>query len=474
MSRTARHLHRTPLRPAVLAAACLFVPGTVLLALGDRSLHERYELHFFMVALTTIIAAIAAYALTAVGVRRNDRRAVVVGIAFSAMAALLLVHALAPPGADLPDRDNGLIAYAGAAALPVGAVLLCLVGHPMLREPGAVRRLLALQAGLVAAILALGAAGRVFPGLVPGEPASRSPEAIAVLIGAGALFLRLAMRARRTWLLTWRWADLWVMIGIGWMTIALAASTLASSWSIDWWLGQDLQLLGLVAVGLPVALDLRRHVPSSPLAGDLGAAELVAHEEALLGPHVRALMLRLAAKDDFTEQHARRVALLAVRVGEQLGLPPGRLRRLALGGLLHDIGKLRVPEAILRKPASLDSDERDVISLHPDWGDQLAGELGFDASTRRLIRSHHERLDGAGYPDGLSGGQLDADIRILTVCDVFDALVSERVYRPAFTVDEAMAIMWDDAGRGFDPGCLRALAAVVGVAVEPPALRLAA
>jgi len=450
------------------------VPSIALLALGHHSVHERYRLHFFMVALTTIVAAAAAYALTAVGVRRNDRRAVVVGIAFSAMAALLLVHALAPPETDLPDRDGGLIAYAGVAALPVGAALLSLVGHPMLREPGAVRRLLALQAVLVGSILAIGAAGRVVPDLVPGHPVSRSPEAIVVLILAGTLFLRLAMRARRTWLLTWRWADLWVMIGVGWLATALAASTLASSWSIDWWVGQDLQLLGLVAVGLPVALDLRRHVQSQPLAGDLGAEDLVAHEETLLGPHVRSLMLRLADKDGFTEQHARRVALLAVRVGEELGLPPGRLRRLALGGLLHDIGKLRVPEAILRKPASLDDDERAVIRLHPAWGDQLAGELGFDASTRRLIRSHHERLDGDGYPDGLSGGQLDADVRILTVCDVYDALVSDRVYRPAYDIGEAMSIMWADAGRGFDPGCLRALAAVLGVEAERPPLRLAA
>ena len=104
--------------------------------------------------------------------------------------------------------------------------------------------------------------------------------------------------------------------------------------------------------GIAVAIDLARAAQSRPLAGDLRGADLVAAEDIFLGSHVRALTVRLADKDAYTERHTRRVALLAVQVGEQLGLSPNRLRTLAIGGLVHDIGKLSVPDAILKKPAA--------------------------------------------------------------------------------------------------------------------------
>ena len=116
---------------------------------------------------------------------------------------------------------------------------------------------------------------------------------------------------------------------------------------------------------------------------------------------MHALLQRLAEKDESTEEHTRRVALRAVQVGEELGLPPGHLRALAIGGLLHDIGKLSVPERILQKPAALAEDEFAVIKRHPEWGVKLLRELGgFNVSAQELVHNHHERLDGKGYPAG--------------------------------------------------------------------------
>lgn len=181
-----------------------------------------------------------------------------------------------------------------------------------------------------------------------------------------------------------------------------------------------------------MAIDLSRSVQSRPLVGDLRAAELVAKEEAFLGGRVHALMQRLAEKDESTEEHTRRVAMHAVQVGEELGLPPGRLRALAIGGLLHDIGKLSVPSRILQKPAALEEGEFAIIKRHPEWGIKLLRELGgFNSSAQELVHSHHERLDGKGYPRGLNASSIGLDTRILTVCDVYDALVSPRVYRAA-------------------------------------------
>jgi HD-GYP domain-containing protein (c-di-GMP phosphodiesterase class II) len=151
-----------------------------------------------------------------------------------------------------------------------------------------------------------------------------------------------------------------------------------------------------------------------------------------------------------------------VQVGEVLGLSGARLRTLAIGALVHDIGKLSVPDTILRKPAALDDDEFAVIRRHPEWGAKLLAELGgFSDAVRALVLNHHERLDGGGYPRGLAAGALDLDTRILTVCDVYDALISKRVYRDAWSHENAMALLRREAGIAFDERCVDALARVV-------------
>jgi putative nucleotidyltransferase with HDIG domain len=177
----------------------------------------------------------------------------------------------------------------------------------------------------------------------------------------------------------------------------------------------------------------------------------------LLSPRVRELMARLERKDASTEQHTRRVAQGAVRIGEELGLPAARLRELGLGGLLHDIGKLTVPTAILAKPGPLDDDETAIVQMHAEWGDELLAGLGYPDHVRRVVRGHHERLDGSGYPDGLCGEQIDLPTRILAVADVYDALVSDRVYRPAWEPRRALELLHEGAGVQFDARCVAAL-----------------
>ena len=134
------------------------------------------------------------------------------------------------------------------------------------------------------------------------------------------------------------------------------------------------RLMSMIAI--PAARDIARSGASFPLVGDLTATDLVASEEAYLGPRVRALMVRLAERDGSTEEHTRRVAILAAQVGEELKLPATTRRHLAVGGLLHDIGKLSVPLEILRKPAGLTDDEYAEIKRHPEAGRRLLEELG--------------------------------------------------------------------------------------------------
>jgi putative nucleotidyltransferase with HDIG domain len=462
----------------LLALVCVgaLLPAGLLQFFGHDMVMFGTNVHFIGVGVTALAAAFAALALTAAGVRRNDGRAVLVGTAFTVMAALLAIHGLATPGVLI--GPNGVIALTGAATLPAGGALLALSALPSLRRPHAIRRLLGLQTFALLAVTGLGVVGMVLPSVVPSVPAPASPAAVVALVVGATLYAVLLLRALKTYFLTQRLADLAVVIGVAWLTAALPPAMLLNYMDLGWWLGHLFELAGIVIVGAAVALDLRRIAQSRSLIGDLRAAELVAEEEEFLGARVHALTQLLADKDESTEEHTRRVALRAVQVGEELGLPPGRLRGIAIGGLLHDIGKLSVPERILKKPAALDEDEYAAIKRHPERGLKLLRELGgFAASVQELVHSHHERLDGRGYPRGLSECDLGLDTRILTVCDVYDALVSPRVYRDAWSHEAALALLREETGTAFDGRCVAALEAVLAREQAEPqiaTLRIAA
>ena len=444
----------------IVGTAAAAAPAAVHVLWGDVKVSLTGEMHFYSVGFSALVAAAAAFGLTVVGARRSDTRTVLVGTAFAVMASLLALHGFATPG--IWFGNNGVIALTGGATLPAGALILAMSVLPLPRVLQSVRPLLILEGVLLTVVLALGFSALVWPSLVPSVPAPNSNVALALLVVGLAAYGLLALRALRTFLLTQRVLDLVVVVGLVWLATALVPALTMDYSQLGWWIGHEVELDGILLVGLAVAIDLARSAQSRPLAGDLRGADLVAAEDIFLGSHVRALTVRLADKDAYTERHTRRVALLAVQVGEQLGLSPNRLRTLAIGGLVHDIGKLSVPDAILKKPAALDDDEYSVVQGHPEWGNRLLTELGgFSTAVRQLVRDHHERLDGAGYPRGLSAEEIDLDTRILTVCDVYDALISKRVYRPAWTHEAAMDLLRRESGTAFDVRCVDALECVV-------------
>jgi HD-GYP domain-containing protein (c-di-GMP phosphodiesterase class II) len=451
---------------------CAGLPVASLIAFGERMVMPPLWVHFYGVGVSALVATAAAAALTIVGAKSGDVRTVVVGGGFSLMAALLAVHGLTTPGVLI--GNNGLIAVSGAATLPVGGCVMALSALPQFGSARAIPRVLSVQIALAVAIIAFSFVGVLDPMVVPGVPAPRSAAALLLFALGLAVYGALAVRATNTFLLTRRAADLAVVLGIALLACSLYGALMLDFMYLGWWLGHIFEFAGLVVVGASLVYDLRRGRRSRALVGDLRAAELVASEEAFLGARVRALTVRLAAKDASTEEHTRRVAMLAVEIGEQLGLSPTRLRSLAIGGLLHDIGKLSVPDSILQKPGPLDDDEFDVVKLHPERGRELLNELGgFDETVRRLVLDHHERLDGSGYPRGLTDAELDLATRILSVCDVYDALVSPRVYRAAWPREKALALLREEAHTAFDPRCVAALERLVAQPIAARTRRVA-
>ncbi len=160
-------------------------------------------------------------------------------------------------------------------------------------------------------------------------------------------------------------------------------------------------------------------------------------------------MTAIEARDADLRRHSERVARYAVQVAQSLELDAQAQHQIYLGALLHDIGNIGIPDSILLKPSGLTSWEFDEMKLHGIIGETICRPLPELAFALPLIRSHHEKLDGSGYPDALQGEQIGLAVRVLSVCDVYDTLRCERAYRDAFTHEQAIEILQQETKRGW-------------------------
>src|SRR5437762_4350292 len=166
---------------------------------------------------------------------------------------------------------------------------------------------------------------------------------------------------------------------------------------------------------------------------------------------IEALALAIDAKDQTAQSHVRRVQLYAAAVARALGMNENDIQGVKTAALLHDIGKLAVPEHILSKPGPLTPEEFQKIRAHPEVGADIVSSGPFPYPVAPLILSHHERWDGKGYPAGLKGEEIPLGARILSVVDYFDALMAERPYHKAMTSEAAIGLLQQEAGKGLDP-----------------------
>jgi len=176
---------------------------------------------------------------------------------------------------------------------------------------------------------------------------------------------------------------------------------------------------------------------------------------------IRALAMALDARDPYTAGHSERVSALSVAIGRQMQLPADQLEILRLGALLHDIGKIGISDAVLRKPTALTPEEFQVIEQHPSVGARILRNVSFLAPHLPIVELHHERPDGQGYPHRLQGDEIPMLARIAHVADAFDAMTSARAYRPARSAAEALRELWRCAGSQFDAEVVQALASAL-------------
>ncbi|MGC9951087.1 MAG: HD domain-containing phosphohydrolase [Bryobacteraceae bacterium] len=166
---------------------------------------------------------------------------------------------------------------------------------------------------------------------------------------------------------------------------------------------------------------------------------------------IEALAMAIEAKDECTQDHLRRVQVYSEKIAQRMDLPEERVQALRTAAILHDIGKLAVPDYIISKPGKLTPEEFDKVKIHTVVGAAILERVGFPYAVSPIVHSHHEKWDGTGYPDGLKGEEIPIEARILSAVDCLDALASDRQYRKALPLDEAMEYVASMAGRSFDP-----------------------
>lgn len=167
----------------------------------------------------------------------------------------------------------------------------------------------------------------------------------------------------------------------------------------------------------------------------------------------KSLMISLAnvieAKDAYTDGHTRRVSAISLALGKELNLNQDELETLEIAGMIHDVGKVAIPEQILNKPGKLTDEEFEIVKKHPEIGEKICIPLGAFKRYLSPIRHHHEKLNGKGYPDGLKGDEIDVITRILTIADIFDSLYSDRPYRLKMPMEKVKSIMLTEAETGY-------------------------
>jgi HD-GYP domain-containing protein (c-di-GMP phosphodiesterase class II) len=458
--------------PAVRWLIAAVVPSAAfVLLVQNPSLDIRLEIpwaHLVLVGVVGIIGIVLALLLMRAAAEAGNTRIILLALAFYAIGVFLVAHALLTPGTLLPFATTGTELALLTGFLLCGACLAA-SGLPFSRSTrqALLRRRVWLFGGVTCAAALVAVAALRLPNLFVDVHASLLPSEqygdVTALVsgGAGALTFALLCAGLVPYYMDFRLTGLpfynGMVTGLVLLQVAAVTLTISLVWHLTWWEYHVLLLAGLGVILSGVLREAgQRHnlleVFGSLLAGDTAGKLEHSYTEVL-----RVLVEVVEARHAYTYGHSARVAKLAVSIGEALGLAPEQLRRLHQTGVLHDVGKIAVPDALLNRPGPLSPEEFAVMSTHTVVGDQIVGRIPPLAFARSGIRWHHERLDGSGYPDGLRGEAIPLDARIIAVADVYDAMTSERPYRPALGPHVALAELREYAGWKYDPRAVAAL-----------------
>lgn len=434
---------------------------------------ELFSLHTVVVGAVAVLAVVLTGVIGAVGLRQRNLQVVLLSLASASLAMVYAVHGLASPESGVPGivplSEHGLGGHglggpgdAGgySPALPLAAQLgalltacwLALSATPS--DSALLRGLLRLRGVLIlcwtAGLAALAGLLLLAPSAVAqlGQPRTQLGLVLGTLLLCGTA-------AWRYWQ-SWRYSRFPLQLAVVYAALWLGGAQLilltGPAWTVSWWL-YHLLLVGVTAA-ITAGLVMQGRRPELPLGTVLRGLWNNRPEDLLaagISPSVQALVQATEAHDPDTAGHSYRVALHALRLARACGYAPEALRAVTQGGILHDIGKLDVPGRILNHPGQLTPGDWQAVQQHPVHGYERCRRLGFLPGELSIVRSHHERWDGAGYPDQLAGAAIPQLARLLSIADVYDALTSQRSYRQPWSHERANTYLSEQAGQQFDP-----------------------
>lgn len=419
---------------------------------------------FWLVVVAASLCVLASAGVIAVGVRDGTAEVGILGGALLALSTLALVHGLTVPG--MLYGSNRAVTTASLLALPAA---IC-ISAPLLAARTAWARTVARRwrtwvlAGTAAAA-ALSALLLAAPDAIE-LPGPHDPVAVAAALASLGAMLALSYRQLRLY-----WVGELRGTLVGALGLALVGVT-SIQWigdhpyGIGFWLLHLIDTGGVLAACLAVAMGHRAERRVSDILLPVLERDPLAAMEVGMAPIVRRFVAALAEKDTLTRDHVVRVGELAMRAGERSRLGPRRLRHLGLAAILHDVGKLTVNDRILTKPGRLTNEEFERMKRHTVDGERLLRSTPGLEQAARFVRSHHERMDGRGYPDRLAGEEIPLEARIIAACDGYDAMARTRHYREGLGREAAASILQEHAGSQWDPEAVAHVLAVVRASNE--------
>jgi putative nucleotidyltransferase with HDIG domain len=415
-----------------------------------------FSLYFHVVVTTSVAvcALIVAFVAARAAGRVRQPGVVLLAAGCLAVGVLMLVHGVVTPGVWGRPRN----AWVGRA--PYIAILLfgaCLAlassstGGRLRQLVG--RRPLAVLATELAVLGPIAVVVMIRPTAFHGARSYGFEKPAQTVVMALCLLLLLPMSYvhwRR-----WRLSDDVVQAALTGAAVMSAAAVvslrLGTAWRLSWWDYHGYLLAGFGAAVYAILRRFRSTRAVDDVLAHAFAEDPLAHIRSNYPDALKTLIRAVEDKDAYTHGHSRRTAELAIALGERLGLAPEQLRTLAHGAFLHDVGKITIPDHILNKPGRLTVEERAIIETHAAVGAEMVAQATSLRACVPIIRHHHERFDGTGYPDRLDRRQIPLLAAITAVADVWDALTSDRAYRPGWEPNEALAHIQAGRGTHFHP-----------------------
>jgi hypothetical protein len=456
--------------PDALIVIGLLVPASFvpLAAAGGGGLLVVPYQHFYIVSAVSLVAATIAAALALATVQIGLYRVLFLCLGFTSLGAIFAVHGLTTPGILVPNlfREYSGSAVAISAYLSLAIPALFFAASYMPGLARLERRLPFWPAGWLVVFVIIGLA--IYAGvaiyrtrLIAALPLSGPPYSTTLAILSIGLFFFAAMRQARSYRRARLGTQAFLLAAFVLLADAAAAMVLFPVWTAGWWY-YHLLMLAAVALALRALMVERTRAQSFRSVVETALElEVSVDVEELDFEVIAALVAAVEVKDRDTQGHHRRVAQLCVQIGRQLGMSATELRVLARSGLLHDVGKLGVPDSILEKQGPLDESELAVMKTHPEIGVSILRRGGHFKRELLGVLYHHERMDGSGYPHGLAADAIPIEARVVAVADTYDVLTSDRPYRHACDAKQARRVVQQEAGSHLDSRVVAALMRVL-------------